>query len=509
MSDNIDKDTYKTSQNENFNDKLNLNNADIKKKNITNLNFSNSIRKRILRNSIKNSDMPIDKSKDLNDYKKIINPKIRIVSRNIEEKGSYKSQTFNEQKNIQEMNNNFINRTTPPPQEEKEKKVLDIYKDQNTKLCNEVRGDNENYLSNKISIEKENNVNSHFIDKRPSFNNNEGNNKYFNSDENLKFGLQIESNKMIKESRKDASTIKENYKNHDTRNENQDSNNINTNENFNACCNCKILKKNLCQKENNESVVSKKENNYENNRIEDDKEMTFNMGNNFKKCFNDIVSAPSKEALLDETDTNLAFMNKSSKNSSQKDFIISDSNDVEEFEKSGKLITMDYSYSTLKKKFSNPNSLKEKNDKKKGSNYSLSNNLINQISNNIESKLSILDINGLKNYNSNPKVISKDSDKDIIKNNLSNKMTTEDKIKIENLLKNLNKKDDLSEQITDSENNSLKNLKVKENMFESEKEIKVKNDDDKSTKIEIGNFGVFRGVNIFLIFKIIFRLRKK
>jgi hypothetical protein len=495
MSNNIDKDINKTSQNENFSNKFNLNNADMKKQNITNLNFSNSIRKRILQNSIKNSDMPIYKSKDLNDYKKIINPKIRIVSRNIEGKGSYKSQTFNEQKDIQEMDNNFINRTIPLPQEEKEKKLFDIYKDQNTNLYNEVRGDNENYLSNVISIEKENNVVSNFIDKRPSFNNNDDKNKYINSDENLNCGLENESNKMIKESRKDASTIKENYKN-DSRNENQDTMYINTNENFNACCNCKTLPKNLSQKEKNESEESKKENNHANNRNEDDKEMTFNMGNNYKKIFNDIVSAASKEALLDEIDTNLAFMNKSSKNSSQKDFIISDSNDVEEFEISGKLITMDYS--TLKKKSSPQNSLKEKNDKNKGSNYYLRNNVINQISNNIESKLSILDISGLKNSNSNPKVIRKDSDKDIMKNNMSNKMPTEDKIKIENLLKNLNKKDDLSKQITESRNDSLKNLKVKENIFESEKEIKEKNDENKNTNNGIVNFGVFRGVNIFL-----------
>lgn len=494
--------------------------------NFPNINFSNSIKNRILQKSIINSNTPNNLSMEFNDFKKIINPKIRIVSRNMDERAYYNSQTVNDKKNnITEDNNRYINKTTPFSLEDnKDTKIYNFevnnknyYKlekdhSQNNKL------NNLNYLNplehnDNFLLQERQTFNSYNDFENISSNNNDNKNNIINN------VLKSESKKEVKESSKNSSNISEDLENPNTKSESQNEKKFNSNENVNNCFNCnKNLQSNYNHNEKGKKNDTKKENILPINRSEEDREMAFNVGSNYNRNFNDIVSTTSKEAILDENDANLAFINKSSKNSSQKDYVISDSNEVEEIEISGKLISMDYSNSTLKKKSSTNNSLRDKNDKlnslnkkNKGSNYSLKNNLVNQASNNnIESKVSILDISGLKNSSLNPLFNNKDSQKEFLKSNLNKVISKEDKIKIENLIRNLDSKIDSRNRNFNSNDNSLKNLNVQDNKIEREREIVEKNDEFKTThksnslNNRNGSFGVFKEVFIFKFILIIF-----
>lgn len=498
---------------------------------VSNLNFNNSIKNRILQNSNKNPNVSPNNSKEFHDIKKIINPKIRIVSRNVNERANYDPHTANDKSiNMTEDFNSLINKTSPSLIEEKntfniennlveesqvknkdsDEKVYIQSKEQNLQKASSFGKNSANYMEHSST----NKTPQDEKDSDDPNNYNCFNRNNININENLNNNFKNETKNINKESSKNSSTIDEDYKNRDTKSEYQKKLQIHSNQDLNNNFNSdKNIVNNQNQNEEDPKADSKKEYIRPHSRNEEEKEMTFNVGNNFQKNFNDIVSTTSKEAILDENDANLAFINKSSKNSSQKDYVISDSNEVEEIEISGKLASMDYSSSTLKKISSPHNSLRDKiekmnstNTKNIGSNCSLKNNLVNQASNYIDTKMTILDVSGLKICGSNSKFITKDSEKEMtMKSQFNKNISKEDKIKIDNLIRNLDKKLDSRNKNDQGQNNSNKDL----NAYGKNTEIKEKVNEMKtifksnSLTNKTGSFGFFREV-LFYNLEILF-----
>ncbi len=405
-----------------------------------NLNFINSIKNRINQKSIKTSDTPTNISND-NDYKKKIHPKIRIISRNVEERDH--SETINDKHKhdkITEINNSYKNGVTPISICNKTDQTKNLYTKETEKL-------NMDYLDQ---------IKNSKVQDTESYNNNDEN-IYVNDKYNNHNSLKNQSMIKVYKSNKEASNVVEEFNKLDRKIETQKTTDFISNENLNRSCNCKKnLQDNQNHNERDQIEDEKKENYIPYSRNDEDREITFNVSKDSNKNFTDNGSVTSKEAIFDENDSNIAFINKSSKNSSHKDYVISDSNDVE-IEISGKLISMDYSNSTLKKKASTNKSFSQKDDKinylnskKRESKNSLKLFLANQVSNHIDSKVTILDISGLKNSNSNAQATIKDSHKEFLKANLNKNHCQDDKIEIENLIKNLDKK-------IDSRNKTIKN----------------------------------------------------
>jgi len=508
-----------------------------------NLNFRNSIKEKNFQNGLKNTNTPINISRNSPQFRKILNPKIRIVSRNMDEK-VYMNTEISEEKNfnyqniINNSNNDKIKdyNTSSEIIKFNERHIKDS--NQSNMIINNV---NEDVFIDKNDTNGKNIYRSSNIEKPCSkimdmlIKNNENFKKnlddeiiknstktnYSNKEVNITLNNQVRENlikqkeTLVSKEKLDSNSKKEidknvqdyyeqslnsntnepiikplinNKKEQDSsrhskinnKNENEDTKNIQNDQN-------KInndLDKKILENENlrNNIELEKTEKNFILDHINSN-------GSNFnvkQKNSNDVISITSKEAILDQNDSNLIYIKKSSKLSSQNDYVISDSNEIEEIEISGKLISRENSISTSKKHFVllSQTSLKEKNEESnvlkinininKGSNFSLKNNLIRENSNNIDSGVSLNDNDDLKKINNklNQKIKLESDKEDTSKKNQNKEILEAERLKIENLIKNLENvqhQNDINDNNCQNENILIEesrciNNKIKDNL---------------------------------------------
>ncbi len=541
-------------------------NIDLNEKNYSNFISNNTIKYMNTRDSYSFNKLNTSKqkiiSKDYGDYKKIIIPKIRIVSRNNVEKTLNLENYFAEKNTKNEasciINETFVNKTT-----NNNNINFEFNKERSSGNSNVNLNNKNNKLKNCIN---ENNQIAKANDNSDNnFFTNQKSNKIKNEDKNkkeVKIHYAIQNTNNISVFNNDNYCNDSNF-NHGNlyKNVNFDNNQIDSakkNKNIYLQENLKelIFDKNTLEKKvekldhlsNNHlsnkesgirSYIKDKISNYDNPKnnsspIEIIKESKNSLvdklpeDNNIKKNYDGLIIHKTKDVMSDVNDSNIVCLNKSSKCSSQKDIIITDSNENEEIDISGKLISIDNSNTSLIKKNSTKNSLKEKPDdfnnlkinshqgetfikENKGSNFSLKNNFLKENNTIIDSKVTILDINSFKNSNVNSKQkIGLESEKEI----LTKDITKEEKFNIDNLIKNLQVKNETVE-IAKENNSKIVNYTIKVdshindtnnslNTIDEKNKKDEKNKNDKSKNIinkKRGTFGMFKQVKFFLRIK--------
>ena len=415
-----------------------------------NFDYSNSFKNKIFSNY------------KYSNYKKILNSKIRIVSRNMDEKLFTDNTNINDfcfstknnlnssqNKNFTENTSNFNtsgisdSETKLVYNEKIIKKIISENKEieflKSSLIPNNIISNDTEFYLIKGSQEKKNNENNSLFE-----NIKENSNKIFEGKENS-FITQESSSKI--------------------------------------CPNCS---NNNSNKINENNLV---------NKLDEEKNINFSNPENKVQDGNNLTK---EEIKFDNF--NIKVENKSSKDSSQKDFVISDSNNEieEEMEISANFTSGKNSHSHLTKINSENYSLKHlinenlkensNNNSKKNLNIKNNNNI--NMNNNQDSRMTILNVTEIKK--NSRKKIDYENLKEGKQGNL-NEMSNEDKIKIENIIRNIdeNNRNQISPE---------KNIETQEDKKNLNKNCSRNNIQSKISN-NFSNFQIFKEVNIFNLFK--------